>query len=213
MVPPLTLVVDVHPLLALSRGFGHRAVGLDDRFFEERRRLLSPDLHPHVVDRAHQILDVAFIEAPTEVAGRRGVGDALRPERVQVHFVVAPQLDVFQAGSAGQEVVGDVEHVVRLMVRQMALQKMQPAIDGLDQPRSPGQQVHRSDPAASQTPHAVGQLVLNVTGGEHGPGLIRPVAITEPVLNSTLAVAQLLPSTLAHSKCLLAQGIVWSKTP
>jgi hypothetical protein len=33
---PLTCVVDVHTLLALAGGFGHRAVGVENGFRKER---------------------------------------------------------------------------------------------------------------------------------------------------------------------------------
>ena len=204
MVTPLPLVVDIHTRFALTGGLGYQTVTFNDRFFEKRCRLPAPDLHPHVVDRAHQDFNVGGFEPPTEVTRRGRVGDPLSPESVQVDLVVTPQFEVFQTPAPGQNVVGDVEHMVRLVVRQMDLQQMQPAIDSLDKPRSPGQQVHRPDPAGPKTTHPVSQLVLNVAGGEHRAGLVGPVTITEPVLNSTLAIDQLLRSTLAHSKCLLA---------
>ena len=213
MVTPLTLVVDVHALFALAGCLGQRAVGLDDRFFKECGRLLLPDLHPHVVDDVHQGVDVAFVEAAAKVTGGGRVGDSPRAQRVEVDFVVAPQLEVFQAGSAGQDVVGDVEHVVRLVVGQVHLEQPQPTVDGVNQAGSPGQQMHGPDPARTQAAGALGQFVMNVGGGEHGFGLIGPAAMAEPILNSALAVDEFSCSTGAHSKCLLAQGNCPSLTP
>ena len=80
------------------------------------------------------------------VARGGGIGDSLGPKGVQVDFVVSPQLQVFQAGSAGQQVVGHVQNMLRLMVRQVDLQHVQPAVNGLGQTRSPGQQVHAPIP-------------------------------------------------------------------
>ena len=72
---------------------------------------------------------------------------------------------------------------------------------------------HRPDPAGPKATHTVSQPVLNVAGGEHRVGLVGPVTITKPVLNSTLAIDRLLRSTAAHSKCLLAQGNSCVTTP
>jgi hypothetical protein len=45
---------------------------------------------------------------------------------------------------------------------------------------------------------------MDVAGREHGFGLVGPVAIAKPVLNSALAIDELSGSTGAHSKCLRA---------
>ena len=36
----MAFVIDVHALLALARGFHHRAIGVEDRFLEKRLGLL-----------------------------------------------------------------------------------------------------------------------------------------------------------------------------
>ena len=54
VIAPLAIVVDVHALLALAGGFDHRAVGIDDRFVEERLGLLPPDLQPRGVEHSLQ---------------------------------------------------------------------------------------------------------------------------------------------------------------
>ncbi len=42
----------------------------------------------------------------------------MRPERIQIHFVLATLLDILQARPAAQYVVRDAEHVIRFVVRQ-----------------------------------------------------------------------------------------------
>jgi len=74
---------------------------------------------PGLVDRAHQTADVHLGKSPTEVAGRGRVGDPLAAQGVEEHLVVAPQLDVFQPRPFAQRVVGQVQHVVRLVIRAM----------------------------------------------------------------------------------------------
>ena len=95
----------------------------------------------------------------------------------------------------------------------MDFEQVQTAIDGLDQPRLSGQQVHRPNPPGHQTPCPVRQFVMDVASRKHGLGLVGPVTLPQPILDSTFAIDQpplafdlLLCDTLAHSKCLLAKG-------
>ena len=101
MVPPLTFVVNVHSLLALTGGRGHRTITVDDRFLKEGLRLLLPHLNTNVVDGIHQNINVVLIEPPTEIAGRGRVGDTLCPEGIKINLIIATQLDVFQTLPSG----------------------------------------------------------------------------------------------------------------
>ena len=83
--------------------------------------------------------DVRFGEAAAEVARRGRVGNPLGAQGVEEDLVVAAQLDVLQPDAVAQRVVGQVQHVVRLVVGQMDLQQVQAAVDGLDQPGLAGQ--------------------------------------------------------------------------
>ena len=66
---------------------------------------------------------------------------------IEVGFITPQQFQVFQAGSAGQQVVGDVEHVVGIVVGQMNLQQAEVAVDGLVKPEPLGQQMNGPDAA------------------------------------------------------------------
>ena len=122
MIAPLALVVDVHALFALAAGLDHRAIGLDDGFVEKGVRLLTPDLPPRGVEDFLQEFDRTTVEATAEIARRRWVRDAAGAQRVEVCFVMAQQLQMLQTRSPGQQVVSHVQHVIRLVVRQMELQ-------------------------------------------------------------------------------------------
>ena len=63
---------------------------IKDLSFEERLGLFAPDAQADIVDEVHENLDIDLIEATTEIAGRRRVGNPLGPQGVQVHLVVAP---------------------------------------------------------------------------------------------------------------------------
>ena len=73
------------------------------------------------------------LEAATEVAGRGGIGDSPGIDGIQVHFIVAAQFEIFQAGRVAQGVEGEVQHVIALMIGQVNLQQVQTPVDGLGQ--------------------------------------------------------------------------------
>ena len=58
---------------------------------------------------------VVRIETAAEVARRGGVGNPPDTQRIQIGFVVAPQFQMLQARATGQQVVGNVQHVVRFL--------------------------------------------------------------------------------------------------
>jgi hypothetical protein len=133
VIAPLPVVADVHPLLALSGGGGDGAVDVDDRNLEERRILLLPDLQANFVDRLHQRQDLLFaLKTPAEIPGGRGIGDPPGTQRVEISFVVAKQLHMIQARAPGQNVVGDVQNVIALVIRKMDLEHMNMGIDRVD---------------------------------------------------------------------------------
>jgi hypothetical protein len=187
MVSPLPLVGDVHTLFALSARFGHRAVAVDDGQVEKVLRLFAPDPDANLVDGLHENFDVFHLETPTEVAGRGGVRDSLGSEGVGKDFVVAAQFDMFQALSAAEEIVGDVEHVIGFVVGPVNLQQVQPPVDGVDQPALPREGVYRSDSSAGQPASLVRQVILDVACREHGVRLILPFDVPETVMIFPLA--------------------------
>jgi hypothetical protein len=126
---------------------------------------------------------------------------AAAPERHQVDLVVAEQLQVLKAGAATDKVVGDVEHVVRFVVRQVVRQHGYPAVDLPDEPRLSGQFVNGPDPARVKRPGPLGRLVVNVARRKHGLGLFFPLDIPQAVLDSPPAIPQDLSSNGAHSEC------------
>src|SRR5437016_537675 len=79
---------------------------------------------------------VALGEATAEVPGCGGVGDALGPEGVEVDLVVAADFEMFEAATPGQEVVGDVQDVIALVIRQVPLEQVEILVDVPDEPES-----------------------------------------------------------------------------
>ena len=79
----------------------------------------------------------AACNAITDVSSKRrqkspavvGSGNAACPQGVEEHPVASAQLDVVQALPAAQNVVGDVQNMVRLEVRPVHLQQLQRRVD------------------------------------------------------------------------------------
>ena len=111
---------------------------------------------------SHEGVDLFAIEASAEVPRRRRIGDAASADRVQVHCIVPQQLQVLEPSAAGEVVVRDVQDVIGLVVRPIHLQHIESLIDGLGEPESLGQQLHRTDAATGDRPRSVGKLVVNV---------------------------------------------------
>jgi len=212
MVAPGPLVRDVHPRLALARRHHQRAVHVDRGAVEELRGLAGPDVQAGLVDRLQEAADVRLAEAAAEIAGRGRVGDALRAQGVEEDLVVATQFDVFQAGAVAQGVVGQVEHVIRLVVRTMDFQQMQPAVDALHKANLAGQLMHDADAAHADGPHLVRQLDPDAAGCEHRPTSILPRPF-QPPLDPPLGFPQTILYSGLHSKPSLSPGQRSTRTP
>src|SRR5512142_400267 len=87
------------------------------------------------------------------------VGDAFGPQGVEEHLVVASDLDVLQAAATGQEVVGDVQDVVTLVIRQVPLQQVETLVDVPDQSGLAGQGVDGADASGSNGVSPLGDLI------------------------------------------------------
>ena len=168
VVSPLPVVADVHPALALTQRRGNRAVGVDHRAIEELLLLLLPDSQANFVDRLHQRHHLLIgLESPAEVAGRCRIGNPLRAQCIQINLVVAKRLQILKAPAVARDVVGDVQHMIRFVIRQMHLEQMHVFVNGIDQPDLARQQMHRANPAMTKPPRAVGHVVADVAGREH----------------------------------------------
>ncbi len=204
VVAPLAFVVNIHPLLALARRLDQRAVGLDHGFVEESFRLLPPDFDARLVEHFLQEVDVGRGEPPAEVAGRGRIGNPPRAERIEVNLVGAAQFEMFEARPAGQQVVGDVQHVIRLVVRQVELQQVQAVVDRRGQSQLLHHQMQRSEAAGRDGPRAVGDLIVDVRGRQHRPFGAGVVVLVQTKFDAALAVCELLSYLSVHSKTLRA---------
>src|SRR6266566_2723544 len=206
MITPFALVTDVHALLALAGGLDDRAVAVDDGYLEKLLWLLAPHLEPRFVDRLLQQKNAPRVESPAKVAGRRGIGNPPRAQGVEIDLVGAQEFQMFQARAAGQCIVGDVEHMIRLVVGHVELQQLHAPVDRLVQTQRFDQAMDQSDSAGGNGPTSLGQLVANVTRGEHRAIAALIIMLIQPPLDPPLASRQSLSYRSVHSKTLLVLG-------
>ena len=160
MVAPHTLVRHVHPFLALAARGQDGPVGVDPRRRAgERLRLPSPDGGSHVIDDVHQPPDRSLVEPPTVVAGRCRIWNRARIQSVEEGCIVAAHFDVVEHPSTAQQVVGDVQNVIGVVVRLRLLDHAQLLVDLLRQPRRPHEMMNRPNAAARNRLRALGDLI------------------------------------------------------
>ena len=111
---------------------------------------------------------------------------------IQVHFVVAPQFQMLQAGAAGQQVVSNVEHVIRLVIGHVDLEQLQARVDALVQAERFDHSMDQADPSGCNGPGPLGQFIVNVVGGEGRTTASAIVALIQPPLDALLATGQTL---------------------
>jgi hypothetical protein len=82
--------------------------------------------------------------------------------------------------ASGEGIEGDVQDVVGLMIRQVAFEEVEAAVDVGDQSGPACHQEHGTDPAAGDSVNAIAKLIADVAGGDHGLFPFR----TGPILDS-----------------------------
>jgi hypothetical protein len=133
---------------------------------------------------------VVAVETAAEVAGGGRIGNTSSAEGVEKVLIMAPQFDVLQASAVTERVVGEVKDVVGFMVRQMNLEDVQLAVDGVNEAELPGQGVQGTNAAVANAANACRRFVMNVAGGEHGLATATEVGFVEAALDASLAVVK-----------------------
>jgi hypothetical protein len=105
---------------------------------------------------------------------------------------VAQPLDILQPRAAAQHVVGQIQYVVGLVIRQMHLQQPQPFVDLFGKPELRHQPVHGADAAVAHGVRVRANLIVHRVRAEHRRRPLRPVS-RPPVPNRYLPFA---PSTV-----------------
>jgi hypothetical protein len=106
---------------------------------------------------------------------------------------------VFEAATPGQEVVGDVQDVVALVIGQVPLEQVEALVDVPDEPEPLCQEVHRPDAARCDRPGPIGDLVVDIGGGHHRLTRFDAGLVLDPAGDSPLASVQLAVDIGIHS--------------
>jgi hypothetical protein len=109
--------------------------------------LLGPDFASCLIDGVLESVDVRLSESSAEVASGGGIGDAACSENIEEGFIVATEFDVLKASAVAEGVVGDVENVIGLVIREMDFQEVKALVDGLWQTELVCQHVDDADAA------------------------------------------------------------------
>ena len=96
--------------------------------------------------------------------------------------------------------------MIRLVKWQVDLEQMEPLVDGVDRADLSHQGVQDADAAVDEPAAAVGDFVMDVAGGERGPGAIAQPSGIEAALKASLAVGQLAGYGSIHSKSSAGSG-------
>src|SRR6056297_2700977 len=94
----------------------------------------------------------------------------------------------------------DVQHMVTLVVRQVAFEEVEVAVDVVDQAELAGQQVDGPDAAGCDAPDLLGEFVADVGGGRHRLGAFDAGAVLQASGDSSLASGEFAAETGVHSK-------------
>ena len=108
-------------------------------------------------------------------------------------IIAAPQISV-------PLIEGDIENVIRFVIRAMNLEQVQSLIDLLDQPNSMSQLVDCPDSSRRHSTGLFRHLVVNVLLAEHGAPPVFGRRIFQSLGNSALACFDLLSFNAVHSK-------------
>jgi hypothetical protein len=122
------------------------------------------------------------------------------PEGIEHHSIVAPQLDVFESLTATQYVVGDVQHVVGLVIWLVYLEHPDVGIDRFRQPDPADHSLNRAHSTVRDPARPNRQLVLDVAAPQHRPSIVHCHRSLQSPLNFPLLTCDSLSYHLLHSK-------------
>ena len=112
---------------------------------------------------------------------------------------------MLEPGTAGEEIEGDVQDMIGLVVGLMTFEQVQVVIDISDQSGSACQKEHGADTAGAQALDPLAQFVMDVVGGDHGALAFGAGSVFDPAQDSPLALAEFVKDISFHSKV----SMVW----
>ena len=183
----------------------HEADGLADPL---RRAFVAHDV-ARPVDEIEHLTRVGQRDDKRVIAPNPLVGHVHAVLLVAQRRVVAQAAQVLQPRASAQQVVGDVQHMVRLVVRQVPLQQRQPPVDLPGQPELRHQLPDHADAPVAHRVDPRPDLVADPARPEHRarPGGPRPPRPGVPRLHLPPAPGTV-PSALSVRYCLHRKGLL-----
>ena len=174
---------------------------IDKGLCQKTSGLVIPDPLPHRVGYLHQIEDIGLLKATGEVPAGGRIRNALGAQPIEKSLIIAPELNILQPHSLQQRVVGQIQHMIALMIRKVFFKQMQPGVDFLPQSQFVDHQMDRADAPAVDRSGFLGHLIMNIASLHDRLRLIAPTTLgVQTALNSALAITQDLRIAFLHSK-------------
>ena len=114
--------------------------------------------------------------------------------------VISSLFDIVEAGASTEGVVGEVEDVITLVIRQVILEQVESFVDGLGESEFAHQEWDGTDAAGCDGSGPGSDFVVEIRGGEDGHGRGRMDGPVEPEADFPLAGGVVLVWNRYHSK-------------
>jgi hypothetical protein len=98
--------------------------------------------------------------------------------------------DVFDPFATGEDVEGDVQDMVGFVIGEVTFEDVKLGVDVADQAGRACQEEHGTDAAGREALDSVGQLIVDVCGGDHGLVAFGSLLILDALEDSVLAFAE-----------------------
>lgn len=181
-IPPLSLVVEIHPFLATPRGLGRRAVHVDRGSLAHLRCLALPHLQTAFVEGFLKGQYILLLETPQKVPFRTRCRDLARSYTLQIADILAPRLYILKAHSPTHHVVDQIQDVVRLPVGKVPLQHSHTFVDPLRHLQALDQLNDQPQTSTTHPSHTPGDVVDNIASSQHPSPTLRPPTSIQPSL-------------------------------
>jgi hypothetical protein len=123
-------------LFLFTVGLDHGPIGFDGRLVEESIGLLFPNLLTNTVDplhQLHQLHDFGCVKPSAEISSGSWIWNSFSAKGIKIGLVGSAQLDVLEAGSSGEQIHRDIEHMIGFVIAQVQFKYRHGVVDVLSQ--------------------------------------------------------------------------------
>ena len=105
-------------------------------------------------------------------------------------FIVTKDFQVLKAGAATDWEVGHVENMIGFVVGQVNNEEVQGLVNGFGKAELACEKVDGAKAAISKTMAALGDVIVDVSGGEHGLAASADIGLVETAVHAALVIDQ-----------------------